>query len=1335
MDARCRIELLGGLRVLQGDRTISRFSTQKIASLLATLAHQLDRTHPREALIERFWPESDLPAGRVSLNQALSRLRRQLEPPGVAAGSVIQATPATVRLNPAAVTTDVAEFETALRAAGETSSDLERRHCLESALLLYRGELLPGLYDDWVLAEQRRLADRYFQALRALARLHEATGELAAALDCSRRAVAAEPLNEPAHAELMRLYAAAGQPATALEQYRTLEGLLQEELGAIPAPATRALVQKLQLQADSGAQDPHAVAGKGAGAVTSAARGGRRGAGERGGPRSVRSSPASSAQPTRPLPRGTVTFLLCESERGQADAADHLRAVFREQGGRVVQESEECFTVAFGRPSNALAAALAVQLTPPSPAARSLRIALHTGEVEEEGGSYRGPALGRAARILTAAHGGQILCSQATAELLRRDGFLAEREDNPDAPRLRPLGLYRLRDEAVPERLFQVEHPDLPRQRFPPPRAEAGYSSNLPFQLTHFFGREAEIERLTELLAPRANGLLPSPRTSGGLGTPDECTSGRVDAGPDVEAGSSSSIRPLVHSSDRPLRGHPPGSARLVTLTGVGGTGKTRLALEVARRLLPAFQGAVWFVPLADLRDPALIPGAVLSALRLARDPEVEVSEQLAEALGGHSSLLVLDNFEQLLAEPQEERARSGNGAADGTEPVCGLLEQLPALTCLVTSRQRLDLGGEREFVVQPLPTPHAARLPEQLTLFDSVRLFVDRAQGVKPDFQVTRRNAAAVAELCNRLEGIPLALELAAARALLLTPAQMLAQLERRFDFLVTRRRDAHERHRTLRAAIEWSYRLLSPDLQRFFARLSVFRGGWTLEAAEAVCVDEWTCGIVDEERRSDTSTLPHLHTSIPPLDALAQLRDCSLITVEEEAGGMRYRMLETLREFAAEQLPPEDGPALGQRHLGYFLEFADSGRAALAGPGQGGWLARLDAEHENLRAALEFAGARLPAGSEQVEEALRLGAALGPFWEIRGHWTEGRRLLTGLLTKAHQRTGSEAHADCLNGVANLIRRQGDLVAAQGLYEESLAIRREIGDTRGIAGSLHNLGNIAYFRQQYAPARRQYEEALAINRAIGNRAWEALNLGNLALVASEQGDFETSRRLYQESLEIQRALGNHAGAASSLNGLGLAILELGDPEKAGALFRESLAIARELGLRSAIVIALLNLGALARQQGDDEQARAFWEECREIEKELGGRLAGALGTLAADEGRYSEARRLWRTNLSENREMGHRRGIAACLDGCAYVLLAERPAQESAFRAARLYGAAEALREAIGSPLPPSARAPHERSLAAARALLGEADFTAAWAEGRALTMEAAITEALSEI
>lgn len=484
---------------------------------------------------------------------------------------------------------------------------------------------------------------------------------------------------------------------------------------------------------------------------------------------------------------------------------------------------------------------------------------------------------------------------------------------------------------------------------------------------------------------------------------------------------------------------------RLVTLTGSGGSGKTRLAVEVARGLVEAFQGAVWFVSLADLSDARLIGESVRDALRLPRSPSVEPLEQVAAALGRQPALLLLDNFEHLLAQ--------------GVALVRDLLERVETLTVLVTSRQRLDLAGERELAVLPLPIPRIAGSLEELIRCESVQIFIDRAQAVRSEFEVTPANARAVAELCRRLEGIPLAVELAAARAQVLTPAQMLAQIADRFDLLVSWERDVPARHRTLRTALDWSYQLLLPQLKQFFARLSVFRGGWTAKAAAAVCEEPKT------------------------LEYLEVLRECSLVVAEERAEEMRFQMLETLREYAREQLTPEEQAGLEQRHAAHYMALAEQAMPELHGPAQGRWLERLEQEHDNLRVAME----------ELEEEAAYLvrRAALGE--AVKGRELQESPLDSARLAKWGQIVEHLAPA---YGIKDQSK------AAQRVLQGYISLCEQHGYARGIARGYTLLGmfpqlNLALPRGETSQS--MLERAIAVCEAHGLMEWVVHPQGLLA--------------------------------------------------------------------------------------------------------------------------------------------------------------------------------------------------------------------------------------------
>jgi predicted ATPase len=656
------------------------------------------------------------------------------------------------------------------------------------------------------------------------------------------------------------------------------------------------------------------------------------------------------------------------------------------------------------------------------------------------------------------------------------------------------------------------------------------------------------------------------------------------------------------------------------------------------------------------------------------------------------------------------------SGAAtdsSAVDVVQALLSRVPELTVLVTSRRVLGLNAEREFPLAPLPTPEGGEVPERLSLYDSVALFLDRAQQVRPDFQVTRGNAPAIAELVHRLEGIPLAIELAAARAPVLTPAQMLAQLEDRFGFLVSRRHDQSGRHRTLRAAVDWSFQLLAPELQRFFGRLCVFRDGWTTAAAEAVCEEPLA------------------------LDFLALLRECSLVLSEESTGtgAMRFRMLETLREYGGELLSPKEHALLRRHHRDFFLKMAQEADGNLAGPEQALWLERLEREQENLRAALDFCLESSREAPEGAPAGLRLGAALFRFWLVRGHLSEGRRRYTALLAQPGAQEPTEARGSVLNGAGTLALEQGDYPAARSLFEESLALRRRLGDKAGLASSLNNLGALSCDHGDYPAARPLFEESLALRRELGDKGGLAQSLNNLGSVAYDHGDPSGARPLYEESVALRRELGDKAGLASSLNNLGNVARYQGDYLAARSLYGESLALRREVGHKAGVALSLHNLGITAAEQGDYPGARSLFLESLALRRELddkGGVGASLvnLGPLLAKEEDVAGARACLAECLTLCRELPDRRFAASTLEGLAR--LADTQGRRE--RAARLYGAAQALRAVIGFPLPPITRERNERDLAKLEALLGPESYAAAFAAGQSLSFQRALDDALDD-
>jgi non-specific serine/threonine protein kinase len=866
-------------------------------------------------------------------------------------------------------------------------------------------------------------------------------------------------------------------------------------------------------------------------------------------------------------------------------------------------------------------------------------------------------------------------------------------------------------------------------------------------------------------------------------------------------------------------------TSRLVTLTGTGGCGKTRLALKVAEDCLADYADGVWLVELGPVSDPALVPQTVAALLNVREEPGHPLVKTLADYLRSKSLLLFLDNCEHLI-----------EACAHLAET---FLRACPNVKILASSREAFGIAGETSFRVPSLSAPHPHRLsPGEDVLsyaqYEAVRLFLDRAVSVRPDFQLTATNAPALAQICHRLDGLPLAIELAAARVSAMTVDQIATRLDDRFRLLTGGSRTALPRQQTLKALIDWSWDLLSDVERTLLRRLSVFVGGWTLEAAEAVVSDD-------------------VLAASNVLDTLTQLVNKSLVVMEDQGGAARYRLLETIREYARDRLiQAGETEAVRSRHLDFFLQLAEMAEPALRRADQVEWLARLEMEHDNLRMALKWS-----LHHETLEAGWRIAGDLARFWYLRGYWNEGREWLERLLSHSwDEASASEltfrARAQALCGAGWLAddsesavapytealalwRRVGDKwgtayslrgLGAEGsiqslqeraapYLDESLALFRELGDAWGAALAMFNLGWVAFNRDDTLRAEALWEEALGLFRQSGDRWGTAVVLGSLSYFTRLKGDYARAAVFSAESLALFRELGDKAGISTSLNRLGTVALRRGDYREAKALLEENLALERERGDRSGLITTLNLLGVLACNQCDYERAAALFEESLAMGQEtddeynrpaiLGyyvallayyrGDLDGAaalwrenlpllkehedrtgvafaqsgLGLVAYWHGDYRMARQqleeglalsriagdkryvsialnglakvmgalgeparalaLFREGLSLRKEMGARRGISESLEGLAGMAVG---AQGDHQRAARLFGAAAALRQAIGAPVPLVERAEVDRNIAATRAQFDEVTFVAAWAEGRAMTMEQAISFAL---
>jgi len=817
------------------------------------------------------------------------------------------------------------------------------------------------------------------------------------------------------------------------------------------------------------------------------------------------------------------------------------------------------------------------------------------------------------------------------------------RDSLPAGVSVKDLGEHALKDLLRHEHIYQLVIPDLPTE-FPPLRSLERHPNNLPMQPTAFVGREREVTSVCALLRQ-----------------PQTC---------------------------------------LVTLTGPGGIGKTRLGLHVAAELVDQFIDGVFLVPLAPVSDPEKIIPAIIQTLGIS-DLSSHPLMLLTAALKGKHMLLLLDSFEHVIT---------------AAVLVAELLAACPRLKILVTSQVVLRVQAEREFAVLPLSVPNLKRLPDIVTFsqFEAVALFIERAQTVKPDFQVTNANAPAVAGICAKLDGLPLAIELAAARSKFFAPQALLTRLEQGLTMLTGGARDLPARQQTLHGAIAWSYTLLAPQEQQLFRRFSVFVDGCMWEAAEEVCR-------AAGELEGDV------------LDGLLSLVDKSLLRQEESAEGEpRFWMLQTLREFGLEALAGET-ESTRQAHAEYYLGLAEEAEPHLKGTEQTRWFAQLDREYENLRAALSFLleRARAQTGQQQDERALRLCVALSRFWYNRGKLREGRSFLEHALS-GRSDVATPLRAKALHAAGELAWTQEDFEQAEVLGGESLALFRELGNTGGIADCLNLVGSAARERGQYSLGRSRLEEAAALYSELGDRWKQGQCFTELARLATSQGEYDRAGILLEESLVLYRTLGDHERISWVLYLLAqLRFLSQTDPVRAHALAEQSLALSREIGAdwNQAYVLGLLAQMRLV--QGELVEARDLAEQSIAIFREVGDQEGTAeprmcLARVAVLQGEWVMALRCYQECLAMLHQFGIMIHFPSCLEGLAAVVAA----QGEPLKSARLWGRAEALREDMGALVYPVDRPEYERAVEDARTHFGEEAFAAAWAEGRIISLAQVIDE-----
>ncbi|MCC6792568.1 MAG: tetratricopeptide repeat protein [Thermomicrobiales bacterium] len=866
-------------------------------------------------------------------------------------------------------------------------------------------------------------------------------------------------------------------------------------------------------------------------------------------------------------PSGLLTFLFTDVEGSTrlwethpeamaAAIARHdalLRAVIEERNGYVFKTIGDAFCAAFARPRDALDAALAMQR---GLAAQSWG---EVGAIRVRAALHSGLSQERDADYFgpTVNRVARLLAVGHGGQVLLSQAAVDELGDALDGDAtLRDLGDRRLKDLTEPERIYQLVAEGL-EETFPPLKSLDARPNNLPLQPTPLLGRDAELTTIKARLRQR---------------------------------------------------GH-----RVLTLTGPGGTGKTRLALQAAADLLDDFAHGVWFIDLSPVTDPALVAAEIARALEVREEGDQPLDALLRDHLKERELLLVLDNFEQVLP---------------AAKLVSALVAASPALRVLITSRRPARIAAEQELPIEPLPVPDPKRLPDlaHLAAYPAIELFVERARAVQPSFALIAANAATVAGICAKLDGLPLAIELAAARVRLLPPAALLSRLESRLKVLTGGARDRPERQQTLRAAIAWSYDLLTEDEQALFARIAVFADGSTFEAIEAIC---------------------NPNGEVDVFEGIASLVEHNLIRQEAAADGEpRFRMLATIREFAQEQLAERqdldvvafasglplpggggaiegsEGDSVRRAHAAYYQNYAEE---ALAEPDEAVWLDRVEMEHGNLRAALAW----LLETTGAEERALRLAGALSGFWYVRGYLTEGRSWLERALAVGHD-APPEVRAKALDGAGALADVQGDTERSDALIAEALELYRSVDDQRGVAIALDGLGLLATKRGDYDRAASLHEEALAIHRASGERRGMATSINNLGSIACLQDDPTRGTALFEEALALCRGLGDRWIMAVSLGNLGMSTRDQGDHERSFGLYREALAAWQELEDMVGVADCLAGIGRIAGERGQPERAARLFSAAEALCRTDGGAFA------PIDQAQYDRAVAATRARLGD---------------------------------------------------------------------------------------------------
>ena len=995
------------------------------------------------------------------------------------------------------------------------------------------------------------------------------------------------------------------------------------------------------------------------------------------------------------LPSGTVTFMFTDIEGSTKLAREHpeswdgsqahhhaiLCKAIEFNGGYIFQIIGDAFCAAFHNAGNALKAATKAQQRLQSEDWGDVPIRVRMGiHAGEAEIQEDGQYQGYLALSLV-----QRIMSAGHGEQILLSGATENllRGQLPEGVDLLDMGRHNFKDVPQAVRVFQVNAPDL-QSEFPPLRTFDILPNNLPTQLTSFIGREKELLDVKRLL----------------------------------------------------------NDAHMLSLIGPGGTGKTRLSIQVANDVLSQYPDGVWLVDLAPILDPLLVPRTTAIAIRLRYEPQRPVIDMLCDYLIKKKMLIILDNCEHLVDACAQMAERILRAASD--------------VQILASSREALGITGEVTYRVPSLGLPDVDNLPslESLSQYEAVKLFIDRATAAIPDFKVTNENAPALAQICHRLDGIPLAIELAAGKIRVLGVEQIARRLDDRFKLLTGGRRTALERHQTLRAAVDWSYNLLPPDEQTLFRRLAVFLDGWTLEAVEAICGVGTDSGILSSD-------------NVP--DLLEGLINKSLVITEDERGTYRYRMLETIHQYASEKLVESgESDAIRDSHVSYFLNLAETAASHLIRPEQLAWLPLLDADYDNLRLAFEWSLSR-----EKVELALNLCAELLWFWEIRGYWQEGLSWLIKALALPFSnadRSTAISRVRALNTRAQLEWQLGNMEGMRSPAEESLALALEVSDKKDIAIARYYAGTaLMLSRRDDIKASRLVEQSFADFRELNDSFWVARTYISVGTLLGRQNKIKWSE-YYSKMIDLARGTGDRLFLADALAGQVDSLLDAGQVDKALENLEESDRLYKQLGAKSNS-LNLLFFAEIARDQGDYTKAKSLLKEMQErlrLQGEIFFRemCLTNLGRLAMEEGDLDEAQEYLEESLFLATETGLKIRIAFCLadQGNLFHLqgnmhgFKENVRQSLTFKeiftdsnkvrilstflftlsicfpvnSVKIIGAVDNFQRKMGEPLERDDKHYYDRAKAHVREVLGDEAFESTFAEGQKLSLDEALDLAL---